>query len=141
DTPGPAAPTFTAAPASPASDLTPTWSFTAEPGAIFQCRVDRGATIISDWAACSSPDTVDLSLQPDGTYTLSVRATDPAGNTGTVATRNYTLDTAAPAAPSVTAAPSSPGNGAIPSWSFSGELGASFQCRLDRGGTAVAGGA
>src|SRR5439155_23923273 len=95
----------------------------------------RGATVVSDWSACTSPHTADLTGQPDGTYTFAVRATDVAGNTGPASTSDYVLDTTAPAAPTITAGPTTPDNSLAPSWSFTGEGGATFECRLDRGET------
>src|SRR5207244_4685866 len=53
------------------------------------------------------------------------------------ATSGYLLDTAAPAAPTITAHPTTPGNSRSPSWSFTGEAGAAFSCRLTRGATVV----
>ncbi len=137
--PLPAAPTITSSPSSPGNSLSPSWSFAGEAGASFQCELTQGGTTISGWAPCSSPQNYDLTGQPDGTYTFSVEATDQAGNTGPAATSNYTLDTTPPAAPTITSSPSSPGNSLSPSWSFSGESGASFQCKLTQGGTTISG--
>src|SRR5205823_662786 len=81
--------------------------------------------------SCASPSTYDLSLEPDGTYTFSARATDAAGNTGAVTTSTYTLSTTRPPAPSIDTAAASPGRSPSPSWSFSvSEAGDTFQCRL-----------
>ena len=41
-------------PSSP--DDTPTYGFTGEAGAAFECRIERGATVVDDWAACTRPD-------------------------------------------------------------------------------------
>src|SRR5207302_111796 len=124
----------------PDNSLTPSWSFTGEGGATFECRLTRGATVVSDWTSCTSPQGYDLTGQPDGTYTFAVRATDPAGNTGAPATSDYLLDTTPPTPrPSLLAAlPTSPDNSLAPSWSFTGEGGATFECRLTRGATVVA---
>src|SRR6185436_10871822 len=108
DTTAPATPAFSSEPASPASGRSPSWSFTGEAGARLECRLDRGATVVSGWATCSSPEAFDLTGEPDGAYTFSVRATDAAGNVGAIATGSYTLDTTAPAAPAITSAPASP---------------------------------
>ena len=138
DTAAPSAATITAGQGGSGSGRTPSWSFTSETGATFECRLDRAGTAIAGWAACTSPRSYSLSAQADGTYTISVRARDAAGNTGAVATSTYLLDTTAPAAPTLGTTPASPGNSRAPSFGFSGETGASFQCRLDRGGTQVA---
>src|SRR5207249_3227483 len=49
----------------------------------------------------------------------------------------YVLDTTPPVAPTITSTPGSPGNDATPSWSFTGEAGATFTCSLTRGGVTV----
>ncbi len=61
----------------------------------------------------------------------------PPGNTSASSTSSYTLDTAAPAAPAIGSSPASPGNDQTPSWGFTGEAGASFECRITRGATIV----
>ena len=124
-------------PGAAGNDRTPEWSFSAEAGAGFECRLARGASPISDWAACSSPGAFDLSSEPDGTYTFSVRATDSLGNQGAPASAGYELDAVAPAAPSIDAEPASPSRDTTPTWAFSGESGASLECRLEGGGRLV----
>src|SRR5207247_7240023 len=81
-----ALPTITASPTTPDNSLAPSWSFTGEGGATFECRLTRGATVVSDWSVCTSPDGYDLTGQPDGTYTFAVRATHPAGLPGPAST-------------------------------------------------------
>jgi predicted phage tail protein len=137
DRAAPAAPSITAGPPAATSNATASYSFTAEAGAAFACRIERGATVVDDWAPCVSGRSYDLSLEADGTYTFSVRATDAAGNTGPAATRVHDLDRAAPAAPSVTSGPSGPTNGPAPSFGFTAEAGATTECRLERGVTTV----
>ena len=83
----------------------PEWAFSAEAGAGFECRLERGASVVSNWAACASPQAFDLSSQPDGTYTFLVRATDSSGNQGAPSRADYELDTAPPPAPSIDAEP------------------------------------
>jgi sugar lactone lactonase YvrE len=78
--------TIGTSPTTPGSGRSPSWSFSAEAGATFQCQLARGGTIISAFAACTSPKSYDLTGQVDGTYTFSVRATDTAGNVGTAST-------------------------------------------------------
>ena len=99
DNAAPAAPTITAGPTGSSQNASPSYSFTGEAGASFECRISRGATVVSDWAPCVSPRSYALALEADGIYTFRVRATDAALNTGPDATRVYTLDRAAPAAP------------------------------------------
>ena len=88
------------------NDATPTFGFSSEPGATFECSIDSGTPA---FAPCTSPYTP--SPLTDGSYTFRVRATDGAGNQSPVATRDFTVDTAAPAAPQLSAtSPASPAN-------------------------------
>jgi len=80
-------------------------------------------------------DVAASELFSDGTYTFAVKATAAAGNTSAPATSDYTLDTTPPAAPVITAAPASPGSSRAPTWSFSGDPGVTFQCKLTNGAT------
>src|SRR5205085_917148 len=63
--------------------------------------------------------------------------TDSLGNDGTPATRNYTLDTQAPAAPGV-AGPSGPSKNRTPSVTLTGEAGGTYACTLTGPSTNVA---
>ena len=117
----PAAPAVTGPSPNPGNDATPTWSFSGEAGASFECELSPSATVVEPLAACSSPHTPDLAAQPDGTYTLSVRQRDPAGSTAPAATSDYTLDRTPPAPPAVTGPSPNPGNDAMPTWNFHGE--------------------
>jgi hypothetical protein len=79
--------TITAGPSGTTSDPTPTFEFTSEPGASFECRLDGAA-----FSPCSSPETV--AALADGAHTFEVRATDAAMNTDpTPATRSFSVDT------------------------------------------------
>ena len=64
-----------------------------EPGSTFECRYDSSEE--ADFAACTSPQSVQWDLV-EATHTFDVRATDPAGNTGPVATRTWKVDLTAP---------------------------------------------
>jgi Bacterial Ig-like domain len=138
DRSAPAAPVVTSGPPADSNDDTPVYSFTGEVGATYECRLARGATVVSNWAACSTPQGYDVSAQADGTYTFSVRATDAAGNTGPAGTRSYALDRAAPAAPALTGNPGADTNDDTPTWSFTADAGTATTCRLERGATVVA---
>jgi hypothetical protein len=72
------------------ADATPTFSFNVDDATATtkECRIDGGA-----YTACSSPYTA-ASLA-DGAHTLTVRATDAAGNIGSGAI-GFTVDTATP---------------------------------------------
>ena|GEM_PF-1461058 len=95
DTVAPLAPSITSAPNSPGNDNTPTFTFTGEAGATYQCRLGT-----APFVNCTSPHTT--AALADGSYTFAVRAVDQAGNEGTPTTFNFTVDTIAPAAPVVT---------------------------------------
>jgi large repetitive protein len=116
-------------PANPSSDSTPSFGFTAGESATFECKLDGGA-----FAACSPPKT--LGTLPDGAHTFTVRATDPAGNTGAEASYTWTIDTVAPAA-TIATKPSNPSNNKSPSFTFSAGEPSSFQCKLDAGAAAA----
>src|SRR5207248_1076926 len=94
--------------------------------------LERGAVVVAGWAACASPRAYDLSGQPDGAYTFSVRATDAAGNTSAAATSSYTVDRTGPDAPVIGSGPPGLASTVRPAWSFAGEAGASLSCRLVR---------
>src|SRR5207244_560995 len=121
DTTAPTA-SITANPTDPSNSSSPSFSFSSDAGASFQCALDGAA-----FAACSSPKS--YSGVADGSHTFQVEATDLAGNTGAAASFIWTVDTVAPAA-SITASPTNPSNSSSPSFSFSSEAGASFQWAL-----------
>ena len=137
DTTAPAAPSIDTSPASPSTSRSPSWTFSGEAGAAYECRLTRGGDTISDWSTCSGSRGYNLTGESDGIYTFSVRATDAAANMGTAATRTYELDTTLPPAPSITLSPASPGNDRSPEWEWTGEPGASYRCRLQTGGSDV----
>jgi bacillolysin len=110
-------------------DSTPSFEFSSEPGASFECRVDSDA-----FSSCSSPETV--AALTDGPHSFEVKATDQVGNTDpSPATRTFTVDTTAPD----TAIDSGP-TGTIAtdqaSFTFAGTPAgdtAKIQCKLDSG--------
>ncbi len=123
DTVGPTT-SITQKPGNPSNDSSPTFAFTAsEPGQL-ECKLDAAA-----FASCSSPQT--YSALAAGQHTISVRATDAAGNIGAPATYTWTIDTTAPGT-EITVKPTDPSNDSSPSFSFtSSEGGSSFTCKLD----------
>ncbi len=137
DRSSPASPTITSGPGATGSDSTPTWAFAGESGATFECQLKRGATVTSTLASCTSPATFDLTAEPDATYTLSVRQVDNAGNTSAFTTTDYTLNRSTPPAPTITSGPGAAGFDSTPTWAFTGEPGATFECRLMRGTTVI----
>ncbi len=95
-------------PAGLTNDPTPTFAFSSEPGASFECSIDTGTPA---FGPCSDPtsDTPSSPL-PDGPHSFRVRATDQAGNRAT-ATRDFEVDTASPQPPVLSATePASPAN-------------------------------
>ena len=129
DTVAPAA-AVVVAPASPGRTRTPSFTFTTEAGATTRCRLTSGTTLLSDFAPCTSPTALDLTGLADGTYTLTVRVTDAAGNPGAAATGTYVLDTTGPAAPVFTLTPGTPSPARTVTWAFSYEPGSTLVCRL-----------
>ncbi len=134
DTVAPPNPTVVA-PASPSNDLTPTFTIgDTEPDAILGCVLTGpGATTVYS-NLCPANGTFDLTGFGDGTYSLTVTATDPAGNTApSTATAVYVLDTVPPPAPTVvlSAPASSPGNDPVPQFTVSdSESGVSYSCSV-----------
>jgi hypothetical protein len=116
--------TITSGPSGLTNDSTPTFGFSSEAGASFQCRVDTAA-----FAACSSPHTTGA--LSDGAHTFEVRVTDAAGNTGAAASRAFTVDTAAPQT-TISSAPPATTTSTSASFGFSSnDSGAIFECSLD----------
>jgi hypothetical protein len=120
------------------NDATPTFTFSSEPGAAFQCSVDNSAPA---FGACSGPGNshTPSAALADGTYSFRARASDQAGNIGAEATRNFTVVTPVgtdltPPQTIITKGPKKKTRKRKPSFSFAAsELGSSFQCQLDSG--------
>ena len=90
DTTAPDAPVLTGAPASVTTDTAASIGFSGEDGATFTCSVDGG-----DYTDCGGSPKVlsDLSLT---NHSLSVKATDAAGNVSEPATASWTVEAPAP---------------------------------------------
>jgi hypothetical protein len=104
---------------------TPAVAFTATDDNLdtVECKADGDS-----YAACTSAWTT-ASLA-DGVHTVTVRATDFAGNTAT-ATTTFTVDTTAPAS-TIGTKPPALDNDTTPSFGFtSDDVGATFECRID----------
>ncbi|WP_186464817.1 Ig-like domain-containing protein, partial [Azospirillum brasilense] len=109
DTTAPNSPTVTSAVLS--NSTTPTITGTAEAGSTVTISVG-GATYTTTaangtWSvnlATDTPAAGSLSLNPNGTNTVSATATDAAGNVSAPGTQTLTIDTTAPNAPTVTTA-------------------------------------
>ena len=93
DTVGPNA-TITDGPPSRSNSLLATFAFSgAESGGSYQCKIND-ASSSGTFSACTSGQS--FTVDTDGTYTFSVRASDALGNVGTPASRSWTVDTVAP---------------------------------------------
>jgi hypothetical protein len=114
---------ITAKPSNPSNDTTPSFTFSADEAATFQCKLDAGA-----FAACNTPQAYPT--LGDGPHTFAVKATDTAGNAGPVTSYGWTIDTVPPTA-SITAKPSNPSNDTTPSFTFSAGEPSTFECKLD----------
>jgi hypothetical protein len=128
--------TFTSSPGSPGRGRGPSWSFSVDGGLPAECEIARGGTVLSAFAGCSSPLHLDLSGRTDGLYTVRVRATDPAGNTGSESSV-YELDTVGPVV-TILSGPGASSTDRSPRWTFEVEEGATTRCELLRGGNVVA---
>ncbi|HEX3907059.1 MAG TPA: Ig-like domain-containing protein [Mycobacteriales bacterium] len=128
DTVAPPVPDVTA-PAATGHSRMPTFTVTdTEPGVTYTCTVSgpTPATV----ADCDGSPVVDLSSAPDGTYTLSVTASDAAGNTSAAGSAGYLLDSIAPPAPTVTG-PTSPAQGRTPTFTVTDpETNVTFSCTV-----------
>jgi hypothetical protein len=116
--------TIDSGPSGLTNDSTPTYGFSSEPGATFQCRVDA-----APFVGCTSPHTT-ASLS-DEAHTFEVRATDAAGNVDdNPASRSITVDTVAPQT-TIDSAPPTRTMSTGATFTFSSESGATFECALD----------
>ena len=119
--------TIDSGPSEPTGDATPSFEFSSEPGATFECRVDT-----DDFSSCSSPETV--AALTDGSHTFEVRATDQVGNTDpTPATRSFTVDTTPPDT-TIDSGPAGTITTDQASFTFSGDPAsdtAKVQCKID----------
>jgi hypothetical protein len=119
--------TIDQAPADPTNSTSASFEFSSnDVGASFECKLD-GAL---EFTACSSPqDYQDLA---GGAHSFEVRAVDRAGNRDqSPASHAWTIDTTAPET-TIDQAPPDPSGSTSASFQFSsGDLGASFECKLD----------
>jgi hypothetical protein len=120
---------ITSGPTGTIDDQTPTFGFSSpEAGATLECRVDD-----ADFAPCASPYTT--ALLANGSHTFEARATDAAGNTDpTPATRTFTVkvDTVPPKT-QIDSGPADLTNQVNPTFTFSADEPATFECKLDAG--------
>ena len=118
--------TITERPSDPSNVISPSFAFTANEAATFQCKLDAGG-----FAACPSP--TGYSNLVGGPHTFTVRAIDIAGNVGAPVSYGWTIDTIAPTT-TITQKPSSPSSTSSSTFAFTAsENGSTFACRLDNG--------
>jgi Bacterial Ig-like domain len=122
----------TAGPGAHTNDTTPTFQVSGD-GAL-ECAL-RPAGQPAVWAPCPAGGSVtpDAPLAP-GDHILSVRAVD-GSTTGVAEVSRFTVDTTAPARPTVVRPVQGGSTRARPWFEFSAEPGASFRCRLDGAAT------
>ncbi|MGH2757233.1 MAG: Ig-like domain-containing protein [Actinomycetota bacterium] len=123
------------APAAVGNSNTATFTFrSSEAGSTFECKLERGATVVHDLNSCSSTKT--YTALTDGTYRFSVSAQDPTGNRdSTPALYSFTVDTVAPNT-FITSGPSQGQMITTSSATFgfsSGETSSAFGCKMDSG--------
>jgi hypothetical protein len=108
------------------SDASPSFPFSAEPGTTFECAL----TPVGEepqYEACTSP--VDFPAQVDGQYTFRVRGADTLGNVGILTQYTFTIDASSPTA-TIDAGPDPVSSDSTPTFAFSSEDGATFECSL-----------
>jgi hypothetical protein len=123
--------TSVAGPNNRSNDKTPTFTFAAESGATFECKLSS-ADLPGAFAPCTSPKEYGP-LDQDARYTFTVRATDATHNVGPDATWSYTLFTTAPQT-GITQGPPALSNDPNPVFILaSSPPGATFTCRINAG--------
>ncbi len=118
---------ITQKPDDPSNDTTPEFRFEAdEEDSTFECRLDSNAPDAFD--PCSSP--FEAPALDDGTHRFEVRATDPAGNPGSAASYQWTVDTMPPQV-SIDDGPDDPTNSPNANFTFSADESGDFLCSID----------
>ena len=123
DTVAPGAPTLGGI-GSAINTSTASLTISGEIGATFVCSID-GATATN----CSSP--FAITGLSEGGHRVTVTQTDAAGNAGGEATLNWTVDTVAPAKPSLVGAPTGVSSSSSPTVSFTASETVTFKCSVD----------
>lgn len=143
DTTAPPAPSITSPTDTddPTNDTTPTVTGDGgEPGATVTVSVDTDDDPTTQPVTCTAevqPDgtwACTLPTLPEGDHTIEVTQTDPAGNTSPADTVDITVDTTAPAAPTLTT-PDKLTDTGTPPFSGTGEPGATVTVKDDDGTT------
>jgi hypothetical protein len=117
------------APGAVLSSTTATFTFSSpDPNATFRCTLDVPGDPLT---FCFSPATVTSLSQ--GPHTFRIRANDPSGNFSATQTRTWTVDTVPPPAPTILSGPAAGSSvtETTATFTFSSEVGATFECALD----------
>jgi hypothetical protein len=132
-----AAPTLTA-PSSPSNNANPQWSFSGPVGATFECWFGpANGQVTKD--PCTSPRRYDLTAAGDGAYSFGVRYHDSNRNTSAWASSTFVLyrqpsgtppPATIPGNPTLVSSPDTFSSDSTPTWTFTGEPGATFNCTL-----------
>ena len=112
------------------NDSTPTFSGTATAGANVELVVDDTGTGVTTVATDGAYSLTATTVLADGAHTIQARITDPVAGELTSNTLQMTVDTVVPAAATFTSTPSNPSADSSPSFSFTGETNAAFECQL-----------
>ena len=124
DTVAPPPPTIQGPP-NPTNSTSATFVFSdSEAGVTFGCRLDG-----SGFPPCASPTSFAGPLA-DGEHTLRAKAVDAAGNESAVSSYTWTIDTVAPAVPSI-GTHAAVVSTASTTFTFSSAGASGFQCRVD----------
>lgn len=116
--------TITTKPPDPTNVKMPVFAFSSQAGSTFECSLDN-----APFTPCTSGSTIDASTE--GSHTLRVRATDPAGNVETTPVgHTWTLDTVPPTT-AFTGFPNAVMQFDFASFTWQSEAGATFECSLD----------
>ncbi|MBJ7347601.1 MAG: hypothetical protein JHC87_03395, partial [Thermoleophilaceae bacterium] len=104
---------------------TPSFSFSSEAGATYECSIDSGT-----YATCTSPFTTPT--LSNAAHTLNVRASDAAGNVdASPASRQFTVDTV-PLVTTFTRGPAGQTDDNEPVFAYTAnKAGATFECAMD----------
>jgi hypothetical protein len=127
DRTAPPTPTISSGPTGTGNPATAQFGFVdSESGVSFLCKLDAGS-----YVACPNPAT--FSGLSDGSHTLTVEATDAAGNVSNPSpSRIWSVDATPPPRPSVTNGPNNKWDSSTATFTFTdSEAGVRFQCNMD----------
>ena len=127
-------------PTSPGRTSSPVWQIVGDSDAVLECRLTGPGISAPAFAPCAAtagvPGSGTFTAQltvAEGVFVLTARSRDSAGNLGPESTSSYTLDTVAPAAPSVPRPPLPNDREPTILWTFTSEVGTTALCTLTSG--------